>query len=68
MIGDPNRDYASEWKAWRMERAWTQEQAAQALGLTRKTVRDIEKGKHRPMPCTREKMAALQKRYREAQA
>jgi len=66
--GDPNRDYAAEWKAWRLERGWTQEQAAQVLGLTRKSVRDIEKGKHRPRIGTREKMAQLRKRYREAQA
>lgn len=68
MIGDPNRDYASEWKAWRLARGWTQEQEAKVLGVTRKTVRDIEKGKRRPMTITREKMAALQRRYREAQA
>lgn len=67
MNGDPNRDYAAEWKAWRLERGWTQEQEAQVLGLTRKTVRSIEKGKHRPMISTRKKMEQLQKRYREAE-
>ena len=64
--GDPTRDYASEWKRWRRERRWTQEQEAEVLGLTRKTIRDIEKGKHPPRLSTREKMAALQERYREA--
>ncbi len=66
--GDPRRDYASEWKRWRRERRWTQEQEAEVLGLTRKTIRDIEKGKHPPRLSTREKMAALQERYREAKS
>jgi DNA-binding XRE family transcriptional regulator len=68
MNGNPNRDYASEWLKWRLERGWTQEQAAQVLGLTRKTVRDIEKGKHRPKTSTRDKMKELQKRYRKAES
>ena len=64
--GDPTRDYAIEWKRWRREQRWTQEQEAEVLGLTRKTIRDIEKGKHPPRISTREKMAELQKRYRES--
>jgi DNA-binding XRE family transcriptional regulator len=65
--GDPNRDYAGEWLRWRKEHGLTQEQEAQALGITRKTIRDIEKGKHPPKLGSREKMAALQQRYREAE-
>jgi transcriptional regulator with XRE-family HTH domain len=66
--GDPRRDYAGEWLRWRREHGWTQEQEAQVLGLTRKSIRDIEKGKRRPRVSSREKMKALQTRYREAQA
>ena len=66
--GDPNRDYAGEWLGWRKEHGLTQEQEALALGLARKTIRDIEKGHRIPQVRSREKMAALQQRYREAQS
>ena len=65
-IGDPKRDYAAEWRAWRKARGWTPQQMAQTLGLTRKTVDNIEAGRHRPALRSRTKLAELQQRYQKA--
>lgn len=65
--GDRSRDYAAEWLAWRLERGWTHEQLAEVLSLNVKTILSIEGGR-RPRIGTRERMSALQKRYREASA
>jgi len=68
VIGDPKRDYAQEWRTWRKERGWTQEEMAPALGVSLATVKRIETRVSRPSITTREKMAALKKRYAEAAA
>lgn len=65
--GDPRRNYAREWKRWRKTHGLTREQMASALGITARTVAYIETKCHRPSMTSREKMAQLQKRYREAQ-
>ena len=67
LTGNPNRDYAAEWTAWRLEQGWTHEQVAQVLDVTVNTVLAIEGGR-RPRIGTRERMKELQKRYREASA
>lgn len=64
--GDPRRDYAREWKAWRKARGLTQAEMAQALWISRHTVVNIERGYHPPSCTSREKMRALKKRYKEA--
>jgi transcriptional regulator with XRE-family HTH domain len=66
--GDPRRDYAKEWRQWREARSWTQKELASVLGLGKRTVEYIENGHHPPSVTSREKMAELQKRHREAQA
>lgn len=65
--GDPNRDYAVEWKTWRLKRGWYMTDMAEALGLAPATISRIESGKRRPQRSTREKFEALQQRYAEAQ-
>ena len=64
--GDPRRDYAGEWRRWRKSRGWTQAEMAQVLWISRHTIVNIERGYHPPSCTSREKMAELQKRYREA--
>lgn len=64
--GDPSKDYAAEWKAWRKERGWTQEQMAEVLDISVQTVCRIERGVNPPNATSREKLAALKRRYREA--
>ncbi len=64
--GDPRRDYAEEWRTWRKARGWTQEEFAEVLGLSTRTIEGIERNEHPPSVTSREKMAQLQKRYREA--
>ncbi len=66
--GDPRRNYAEEWRIWRSARGWTQAEAALALDLHVRTVRNVENGVHPPSVTSREKMKSLQKRYREAAA
>ena len=66
--GDPQRDYAREWRRWRKAHKWTQAQMASVLRLTMRTIINIEKGYHRPSVTSRAKLNELQKRYREAQA
>jgi transcriptional regulator with XRE-family HTH domain len=67
-IGDPNRDYAREWREWRLEHKLTQPQMASALGLGLRMITNVERGHVRPRVDSRLKMDALKKRYREAQA
>jgi transcriptional regulator with XRE-family HTH domain len=66
--GDPRRNYAQEWRAWRTAHGLTQHQLAQALGRSPRAIEYIEAGSHRPSVTSREKMKALQQRYKEAQA
>ena len=66
--GNPQRDYASEWLEWRTIHRMTQEQLATALGITRRTIFNIENGKHTPCLSTRMKLQALQNKYQEARA
>lgn len=65
--GDPRRDYAGEWRRWRKAHGWTQAQMAQVLWLSVRTIRNVEHGYHPPSFSSRQRMAELQKRYREAQ-
>jgi DNA-binding XRE family transcriptional regulator len=65
--GDPRKDYASEWLEWRREHGWSQPQMALALGVSSRTVFNVEKGLRKPCIKSREKMAQLKKRYREAE-
>lgn len=64
--GDPRRNYAREWKAWRRERGWTQPEMAQVLRLSERTIRNIERGRHPPALSSRERWNQLRARYREA--
>jgi DNA-binding XRE family transcriptional regulator len=66
--GDPKRNYAREWRQWRTKHKLTQAQLADVLLITRRTITNIETGRTRPRVSVREKMKALQARYREAQA
>jgi len=66
--GDPNRNYAREWRRWRKAHRMTQAQMASVLWLSLRTIVYIEKGFHRPSVTSRMKMEALQKKYREAQS
>ena len=66
--GDPQRDYAREWRRWRKAHGWTQAQMASTLWLSMRTIINIENGYHRPSVSSRMKLQELQKRYREAQA
>ena len=66
--GDPTRDYSCEWRIWRREHNLTQQQLADAIGLSRVTIAYIETGQHPPSVTSREKLAKLQKRYREAES
>jgi DNA-binding XRE family transcriptional regulator len=68
LVGDPKRNYAREWRQWRTKHKLTQGQMADVLYVTRRTISNIEAGRHRPSLLVREKMRALQARYREAQA
>lgn len=65
--GDPRRDYAGEWRAWRKAKGWTQKELAAVLGVSLRTVTNTEKGHHPPSISSREKMAKLQRRHREAE-
>ena len=64
--GDPNRDYAAEWKKWRKDRGWTKIDLARALFICVRTVYNVESGAHPPGLTCRIRMAKLQKRHREA--
>jgi DNA-binding XRE family transcriptional regulator len=64
-VGDPKRNYASEWKEWRGQRGWTQKQMALTLDMCRRAIVYIEKGKHRPCVSSRIKFNELQKKYQE---
>lgn len=66
--GDPYRDYSGEWKYWRLQHGLTQTQLAVALGCSLRTIINIENSHHPPSLSSRERMAELQKRYREAEA
>ena len=66
--GDPTRDYAREWRRWRKLHGFTQAEMASVLWVSSRTILNIENGHHPPSATSREKMAALQQRYREAQA
>ena len=63
--GDPNRDYAFEWRNWRLQKGWTQKELASVLGVTCRTVLNIENGHHPPLLRSREKFRALQKKHQE---
>ena len=64
--GDPQQDYAREWRRWRKAHGWTQAQMASVLWLSLRTIKYIEMGYHRPSAGSRAKMAELQKKYQEA--
>ena len=66
--GNPRRDYASEWKWWRKSHRMTKVQLATALGIDRRTIFNIESGRHTPCLGTREKLQALQNKYQEARS
>lgn len=68
ICGDPRRDYAAEWSAFREARGWPISWMANALGIHPVTVRSVEKGLTRPSIRTREKMKQLQERYKENKA
>ena len=65
-IINPSRNCAKEWRSWRKERGWTQREMADVLGVSLRTVRNVELGWHPPCLSSRLKMEELQKRYREA--
>lgn len=66
--GNPKRDYATEWKWWRKAHHMTQAQLASALGLTWRTILNIEKGYTRPSVTSRMKLQALQNKYQQESA
>ena len=65
-VGDPKRNYPAEWKAWRKQHGWTQQQMGQVLNLTNQTICNIERGQHRPALRSRMRLNELQERYRES--
>ena len=65
--GNPRKNYSAEWRRWRKERKWTQEQMGDVLGMTRRTIINIEKGYHNPNATSRMKLRELKKKYREVQ-
>ena len=64
--GNPNRNYAEEWRWWRKSHGMTQKQLATALDLNWQTILKIEKGYTRPNLTSRAKLQALQNKYQEA--
>ena len=64
--GDPNRNYAREWRRWRKAHGWTQAEMASVLWLSLRTIKYIEMGVHRPSVSSRMKLDDLQRKYREA--
>lgn len=67
VIGDPRRNYGREWRKWRKAHHLSQHQLAHAMGVCPRTIEYIENGHRRPSMTSREKMAQLQQRYKEAQ-
>ena len=64
--GDPKRNYAREWKRWRKQHKMSRRRFAIAVGLTERTILNIEMGHTRPRLTSRIKFRELQKRYNEA--
>ena len=63
--GNPARDYASEWRAWRMEAGMSQPQLAKILDIARRTVINIENGHTRPRLSSRMKFQELKNKYQK---
>lgn len=65
--GNPNRNYAEEWKGWRKDHRMTQKQLGAAIGASWRTIWNIENGVTTPNITSRKKFQELQNRYQEAQ-
>ena len=44
-------------RAWRLRRAWSQQDLADAAGVRRATITEVENGKRNPRPSTVRKLA-----------
>lgn len=56
----------SEWKKWREKKLMSQAQMARAMGITERTIQNIEAGVVKPSLKSRRKFAQLRERHSNA--
>jgi DNA-binding transcriptional regulator YiaG len=57
------RNYAKEWKSWRLAHNMSQGMMARAIGLSLRTVKGIELKEHIPAYTSRQRFMLLKHRY-----
>jgi len=60
------KSFAKIWRDWRLKKLLSQKQFARALGVTERTVQNIESGTSKPSLKSQRCFAALQARHEQA--
>lgn len=58
-------EHAHTWRTWRKKKLMSQSQLAAALGITKRTVLNVEAGHHQPSYTTQARFRDLVERHRK---